>query len=90
MGNEAAVKLLLGWDNINVNLEDQDRRTPLSWAAGNGFEGVVKQLLPQENINLKDSYGRTVLYCAASKASKGVVKLLLAQPYIDVNLQDRN
>jgi ankyrin repeat protein len=39
------VKLLLDSDVADVDLKDKDNRTPLSYTAGNGHEGIFKLLL---------------------------------------------
>ena len=65
-------------------LESKDThygRTPLSWAAENGHEVVVKLLLEQgAELESKDTrYGRTPLSWAAENGHEAVVKLLLEQ-----------
>jgi ankyrin repeat protein len=62
-----------------VDSKDIYSRTPLSWAAGNGHEAVVKLLLAtgKADIDSKDSgYGRTPLSWAARYGQEAVVKLL--------------
>lgn len=76
-GVEKTVQHLL---DINIPDEkDEDDRTPLSWAAENGHEAVVKLLLVNNaEVNLKDTlYGKTTLSWAAYGGYDAVVKLLL-------------
>ncbi|KAK4140868.1 uncharacterized protein C8A04DRAFT_14539, partial [Dichotomopilus funicola] len=56
-------------------------RTPLSWAAQNGREAVVKLLLGigKADVNIADSAGRTPLSWAAQNGREAVVKLLNAR-----------
>jgi ankyrin repeat protein len=48
---------------VDVDSKDGIGRTPLSWAAGNGYEAVVKQLLNIGKVDMdsKDINGRTPL-----------------------------
>ncbi|PUU80822.1 hypothetical protein B9Z19DRAFT_973514, partial [Tuber borchii] len=62
-------------------------RTPLSWAADHGREGIVKMLLKRGDLNpnqadTKD--GRTPVLWAAENGHRGVVNILLERE--DVNL----
>ena len=54
-------------------------RTPLSWAARRGHEGVVKMLLEQADT----FYDRTPLSWAAGEGHEGVIKMLFERE--DVN-----
>jgi hypothetical protein len=61
-------------------LDSQYGLTPLSWAAGNGYNAIVNLLLAKDDIDpdLKDSqYGQTPLSWAARNGHEAVVKLLL-------------
>ncbi|KAL3475083.1 ankyrin repeat protein [Aspergillus californicus] len=72
----AVVKLLLETKNVDIESKDSKYgRTPLSWAAERGHEGVVKLLLETKNVDIesKDSNGRTPLSWAAEKGHEGVV-----------------
>lgn len=53
--------------------------TPLSWAAGNGYDAVVRLLLAKDGVDpdLKDSqYNQTPLSWAAERGHEAVVRLL--------------
>ena len=74
----------------HTDLESKDEygQTPLSQAAGNGHEAVVKLLLDKDaNLESKDEYGRTPLSQAAENGHEAVVKLLLDK---DANLDSKD
>jgi hypothetical protein len=77
-GLEQAVDALINRSHPPY-LSDSYGRVPLSWAAENGHEAVVKQLLEKgAELESKDSYyGRTPLSWAAVNGHKAVVKQLL-------------
>ncbi|EHA25939.1 hypothetical protein ASPNIDRAFT_130463, partial [Aspergillus niger ATCC 1015] len=70
----AVVKLLLE-TKTDINIKDSRGRTPLSWAARDGHEAVVKLLLQTKkvDINSKDSDGWTPLSLAAEYGHEAVV-----------------
>jgi tRNA A37 threonylcarbamoyladenosine biosynthesis protein TsaE len=72
----AEVLLTVGAD---VNAKDKWGQTPLSWAAENGHEAVVKLLLEKGvELETEDKYGgRTPLLWAAENRLEAVVKLLV-------------
>jgi ankyrin repeat protein len=74
-------------------LKSQHSLTPLSWAAGNGYDFAVRQLLEKGraavDLDLKDSqYGQTPLSWAADNGHDAVLKLLLDTGKVDVNGND--
>jgi hypothetical protein len=72
-------------------LKSQYGLTPLSWAAGNGYDDVVNLLLATDSIdpNLKDSqYSQTPLLWAARQGNEAVVKLLLMTTKVEVDSKD--
>ncbi|KAL2839007.1 hypothetical protein BJX68DRAFT_258999 [Aspergillus pseudodeflectus] len=77
----------------DVESKDFNGRTPLSWAAENGHEGVVQLLLETGKVDVdsKDSeYGRTPLSWAAIDGHEGVVELLLEMGTVDADSKDSN
>src|SRR5436305_11259860 len=62
----------------SLDLKDGYGRTPLSWAAGEGHEAVMKLLLEKgAQLEAKSRYGQTPLSWAAGEGHEAVVKLLL-------------
>jgi hypothetical protein len=73
---EAMVALLKNGHHLDC--KDTYNRTPLSRAAENGHEAVVKLLLERgAELEAKSYYGRTPLLYAAANGHEAVVKLLL-------------
>ena len=70
------VKLLLE-KGADPNFDDEEGRTPLWWAAKNGYEAVVELLLEKDaGPSFEDEGGRTPLHRAAQNGHETVMKLL--------------
>lgn len=80
------LRLASGTTSINADPLDRSGRTPLSWAAGNGHEAVVKLLLARDDVEAdsKDTESQTPLWWAAELGREAVVKLLLARDDVEV------
>ncbi|OBT72674.1 hypothetical protein VF21_08561 [Pseudogymnoascus sp. 05NY08] len=91
LGLEKAMAALLK-KGYHLDSKDTSGRTPLSWAAANGHEAVVKLLLaiPGVDVNSKTINGGTPLWLAAWNGHEEVVKLLLATASVDVNSTNIN
>ncbi|KAK3935766.1 hypothetical protein QBC46DRAFT_461901 [Diplogelasinospora grovesii] len=90
-GLEQAVTALLQ-KSFKADLKDKDDLTPLSYAAGTGYEAVVKLLLDSGEVDTdsRDEHGWTPLSLAAmyGHGHEAVVKLLLDSGKVDVNVKD--
>ena len=76
---------LLETGKVDVESKSQSGETPLSLAARNGLEGVVKVLLEigKADMESKSLSGQTPLFLAAGNGHEEVVKLLLETGKVD-------
>jgi cytohesin len=89
-GDLAAVKELLKEDSHSAFLTDNERNTPLHYAAGGGHLEVVKLLLADgADVAAKDYGGAMPLHYAAYGGHMDVAELLLANK-ADINAKDLN
>ena len=84
--------LLFGRRYVSPDSLSVSGRTPLSWAAENGYEGIVKLLLGQEGVNPDSSSKsrRTPLSLAAENGHEGMVNLLLGREGVNPDISDRS
>jgi len=83
--------MLLEREEVNPDQPDTKYgRTPISYAAEKGDEGVVKMLLEREEVNpdRADRYGQTPISLAAENGHEVIVKMLLARVEVNPNQAD--
>ena len=88
-----ATSLLLGKKYINPDSSSESGRTPLSWAAQNGHEGIVKLLLGLKGVNPDTpdtKYGQTPLLWAAQHGHEEIVKQLLGREDVNPNSSSKS
>ncbi|CEP01531.1 Ankyrin repeat domain-containing protein [Plasmodiophora brassicae] len=88
---ESVVRLLVRvLHGINANVQDSGGKTPLHWAAEQGYSQIARHLLGSTGIivNARDSSGRSPLHLAAENGHNDLVTLLVKDSDIDVNAQD--
>jgi len=85
------MRLIQGRSNAKPDIPDYQNRTPLSWAAGNGHQGVVTILLEEEGVHpdKPDKLGQTPFLWAARNGHEGVVQLLLEREDIAPDTPDQ-
>jgi ankyrin repeat protein len=91
-GFSGVIPALFDLGDAHVDLRDGGGRTPLSYAAEEGHDTVVQQLLSCDgvDINAEDQrYRRTPLVWAARGGHESVVGQLLACDNVEVNWKDR-
>ncbi|WCR58501.1 ankyrin repeat domain-containing protein [Wolbachia endosymbiont of Ctenocephalides felis wCfeJ] len=92
-GNKKVVDILLASPEIDVNVQDNGRQTPLHWAAKNldatkALE-LVKALLDKgANVNIEDMHQDTPLHFATREGYENIVKELLEVKEICVNTKN--
>ncbi|MBS0285988.1 MAG: ankyrin repeat domain-containing protein [Proteobacteria bacterium] len=63
---------------VNANVADEDGRSPLMWAAYNGFNDICLKLIEKgADLKAKDNYGSTALMFAAQAGFSKVCETLL-------------
>ena len=94
LGWEDVVSSLLERTDIDHNARDWTTRTPISWAAGNGHDNVVRMLRAVDSgtADLAEfPSGRTALSWAAGNGHESVVELLLEMGNTEMDQKkDRN
>ena len=82
-------KQIAGGADVNARNAD-NRWTALMVAVGEGFTGVMSELLasPKIDVNARAERDLTALHVAAERGNERAVELLLAHPGIDVNAKD--
>jgi hypothetical protein len=75
---------------VDADSKDSYNQTPLSRAAGNGHEAIVKLLLNTGKVDAdwKGRYGWTPLWRAAENGHEATVKLLLDTGKVDADSKD--
>jgi ankyrin repeat protein len=83
-----STKLMLR--GADVEVKDCYLRTPLLWAASEGHDPVVKQLLDTKaNVESTDDLGQTSLSHAAQRGHQEIVRLLLeVKPEVNIESMD--
>ena len=81
---------LINARGYEINQSDYDGNTPLSWAARNGHDRVVKLLLEREDVDPEKPNNRNItpLSWAADKGHEGVVRQLLGHEDVKPNNPD--
>jgi hypothetical protein len=94
IGRFGLLLLLEHWIDKRYELDQYDfsGRTPLSWAAQNGYEAIVKKLLDTGKVDAdsKDDDGWTPLSWAVRNGHQAIVRQLLDTGKVEVDSKDKN
>jgi len=89
-GIDEAVAALIESQGCDIGQSDCMGYTALMWAARQGNEGVVRQLLARDDVNPNkpNNKGQTPLWSASDNGREEMVKLLLAQNNVNPDQPD--
>jgi ankyrin repeat protein len=75
----------------SLNVQDQNKRTPLIWAVKSGSKLEMAKFLVERgaNLDVQDENGKTALIWALERGNIEAAKFLIEQG-ADLNLQDKN
>ncbi|XP_071100169.1 uncharacterized protein [Haliotis cracherodii] len=65
------------YPELKMDAMDENRKTALSLAAGNGHKAIVELLLHHVDIHTKDTLGMTALHYAAEKGQIDVIRVFV-------------
>ncbi|TAQ90799.1 hypothetical protein B7494_g866 [Chlorociboria aeruginascens] len=89
-GEEVVLLFLSALNKLDIKQKDRLNRTPLSWAASNGHEAVVKLLLEKgAKLGARNKRGQTLLWYAIDNGHEAVVELLLEKG-AEINIKDNS
>ncbi|EKG10098.1 hypothetical protein MPH_12697 [Macrophomina phaseolina MS6] len=85
------VRTLVRSGLVDINRQDIDGRTPLSFAAGYGYLEITKTLcgIAGVIVDCADNAGRSPLSYAAGAGNLNIVRILLSTGKADVNSKDK-
>lgn len=85
------VASMLAEYGLDIDLPDDEDRTPLSWAAGSGYKAITATLIEHgAEVEAEDINDRTPLWWAAANGHGAMVEMLLEQDGVDPQRQDNN
>ena len=86
------IKYLIEVKKADLNVKDDDGRTPLHLAAEKDHLSIVKSLIKDKkaDLNVKDNDGNTPLHLAVEKHHLDTVKCLIEAKKADLNVQDND
>lgn len=85
------LKKLLEYENVNVNLQDENGFTALHFAVEEGYPEMLKEILSTKevNVNLKDKFGNTPLWRAVhNKPDKKEIIWMLIKKKADIKIKN--
>merc|ERR1712137_1071697 len=82
------MKLLMSRDDLNINTQDINGKTPFHAVCGD-IE-IVKLLMSRDdlNINTQDIGGQTAFHLACKRGDIEIMKLLMSRDELNINIQD--